>query len=267
MKRRLLISILVLLSFAAPVAAQEYVTGLKAYKAKDYATAIRVWTPLGTAGDAQVQNYLAFMYSAGLGTKKDIKKAEKWYRKAADQGYMDSQLKLGMLYEDLGKYAKALRWYRKAAVQGQPRAQYTMARLYWNGRGLKKNDTEAAKWYLKSAEQNYAKAQSSIGYLYLLGHGVRKSSADAAHWFRRGADLGNPVAQQRLADLLTRGDGVEENVEEAYFWLTVAAPRSDGKLQKTVIEQQVALRDSLKPEQITEAETRAQAWRVSVPKK
>ena len=165
MMRAWLISVLVSLFLVAPLSAQDFEAGMRAYRIKNYTTAIREWTPLARAGDAQSQNSLGFMYEAGRGVEKDLKKASEWYRRAAEQGHVRAQMKLGELYEAGRGYAEAGKWYLKAAEQGQARAQYTLARLYWYGRGVKKDFAEAAKWYRKAADQNYAKAQSSLGYL------------------------------------------------------------------------------------------------------
>ena len=39
-------------------------------------------------------------YENGLGVDKDTSEAAVWYRKAADQGDADAQLKLGGLYKE-----------------------------------------------------------------------------------------------------------------------------------------------------------------------
>jgi hypothetical protein len=55
-------------------------------------------TAKASAGDAAAQLELGFMYDAGKGVAKDAKEAEKWYRKAAEQGDASTQAFLGTVY-------------------------------------------------------------------------------------------------------------------------------------------------------------------------
>ena len=65
--------------------------GVTAYKAGDYATAMKEWLPLAKKGDPDAQRNLGMMYTYGEGVKKDLKKAVVWYTKAATQGESSSQ--------------------------------------------------------------------------------------------------------------------------------------------------------------------------------
>ncbi len=40
----------------------------------------------------------------------------------------------------------AVNWYRKAAAQGLSEAQYNLGNMYENGKGVSKDNAEAAKW-------------------------------------------------------------------------------------------------------------------------
>ena len=48
------------------------------------------------------------------------------------------------------------------------------------GQGVARDDAEAIRWYRKSAEQGYATGQNGLGMMYLLGRGVSKDEAEAA---------------------------------------------------------------------------------------
>jgi TPR repeat protein len=63
----------------------------------------------------------------------EFDKAAEWYRKAAEQGHAEAQVRLGLLYKkgtgvqkDL---AKALEWFEKAAAQGYIDAQYRVGEI------------------------------------------------------------------------------------------------------------------------------------------
>jgi hypothetical protein len=73
-------------------------------------------------------------------------------RQRAEAGDAKAQAELGLTYEygfggaqrDL---SEALKWYRRAAEQGDGSAEYALARMYFEGRGVEKNYSEAARLY------------------------------------------------------------------------------------------------------------------------
>lgn len=87
--------------------------------------------------------------------------------------------------------AEAARWIRLAAAQGYAPAQYNLGLLHFRNRGVAGNDTEAARWYRAAAEQGYAPAQAGLGYLYIYGAGVGEDHVRAYMWLElawRGAE-------------------------------------------------------------------------------
>ena len=59
--------------------------------------------------------------------------------------------------------------------------------MYFDGRGVPQNDSEAAKWYRMAAEQGLAAAQGNLGWMYLHGRGVPQSDTEAVKWYRMAA--------------------------------------------------------------------------------
>src|SRR5262245_2741195 len=57
--------------------------GAAAYKSGDYATALRLLSPLAKGGNARAQTTLADMYREGNGVPQDETEAAQWYRRAA----------------------------------------------------------------------------------------------------------------------------------------------------------------------------------------
>lgn len=71
------------------------------------------------------QYNLGRCYENGNGVEKNINKAIEWYTKAAEKGYVDSQYKLGEMYnywKTIKNLNKAIYWYSKAAEQGHENA-------------------------------------------------------------------------------------------------------------------------------------------------
>ncbi len=86
--------------------------------------------------DAQVQSWIGFCYESeefGMDFPKDYEKAFEWYQKAADQGSINAQFHLGLMYhKGLGveaNYEKAVEWYQKAVDQGHARARKCLIQI------------------------------------------------------------------------------------------------------------------------------------------
>ena len=72
--------------------------------------------------------------------------------------------------------------------------------MYFNGKGVAKDEAEAARWFRKAADQSIVDAQAELGWMYLYGRGVDKNDEAAAQWYRKAAEQGNAVASQRMME-------------------------------------------------------------------
>jgi hypothetical protein len=88
---------------------------------------------------------------------------------------------------------KALRWYRMAAEGGNAMAQLRLGLTYDDGDGVPKDQAEAAKWYLLAARQGDATAQRKLAYLYATGQGIEADAAAAFDWY--GKALGQSLRE------------------------------------------------------------------------
>ena len=97
-------------------------TGIDAYKAKNYAVALKELQPLADKGNAQAQVIIGAMYDNGEGVPLDYRQAVLWYQKSAEQGNANAQYNLGMMYANgLGvpqDMVQALKWFNLAALLG-----------------------------------------------------------------------------------------------------------------------------------------------------
>ena len=158
------------------------------------------------AGDPEAQVNLGVMYLDGDVVPRDVQQAIYWFNKA-DLGdpvrqYMIGEILSETYHGSLG-YQLADRWYKKAADQGHADAQYRTGVRYHNGRlgGTKivgKNYLAAAQYFVKAADQGHAKAQYMLGEMYYKGEGVPKALDKALEWFRKAADQGHFNAQAML---------------------------------------------------------------------
>ncbi len=58
---------------------------------------------------------------------------------------------------------------RQAAEQGDASAQYSVGDMYFEGRGVSRDNVQAVKWYRLAAKQGYTCAQCSLGFMYKEG--------------------------------------------------------------------------------------------------
>ena len=154
----------------------------------------------------------------------------------AEAGQADAQTIAGVLYE-IGRGvakddAQAAKWYRKAADQGVAEAQFNLALLYKSGRGVPKDLTEASNWMRKSADQGNAKAQFNLGVMYEKGEGLPKNDVEAIRWFTAAAEQGDATAQLNLGFMFANGQGVKPNDVEAYKWWLIAAAQGQQAAKK-----------------------------------
>jgi TPR repeat protein len=159
------------------------------------------------------------------------REAAAWYRKAAELGNVDGQLKIAVAHrEGTGvpkDFVEAVRWYRKAAEQGDATAQFDLGWMYDNGEGVLQDYAEAAGWYYKAAEQRLARAQFKLGALYHNGTGVAQNLAEAARWYREAAEQGDAEAQYWLGDLYS----LNLDQAEAARWFRMAAHQGEARAQ------------------------------------
>jgi TPR repeat protein len=129
---------------------------------------------------------------------KDYAGALQAFRRAADAGNTDGELKLGVLYEfGLGvakSDVEAARWYRKAADAGNAGAQKNLGQMYENGQGVPENWGLAAQLYQKSAAQGDVEGEAALGRAYEFGIGIEQNRVEAVRWFTRASSQGDSKA-------------------------------------------------------------------------
>lgn len=179
--------------------------GVRAYREKRYAEALRPLTIAAESGDSSAQLLVGFMYNHGLGVRRDYGQALRWYRTSAEQGNALANNNLGWMYDNgwgvQHSDQQAVRLYREAAERGIPIAQNNLGRMYEHGLGVPRSKTEAARWFRLAADRGFAKAQKNLAVLHLTGDGVPRDSAVAAQWLAKAAAQGDEDAQQLLSHL------------------------------------------------------------------
>ena len=111
---------------------------------------------------------------------------------------------------------------QERAERGDAAAQNEMGSRYYAGRGVDRDDVEAARWIRLAAAQGYAPGQYNLGLLHFRNRGVAGDDAEAARWYRAAAEQGYAPAQAGLGYLYAYGAGVGEDGVLAYMWIELA---------------------------------------------
>jgi TPR repeat protein len=169
------------------------------------AKALPLYLQLAEQGNVEAQFQLGLIYTNRQGITKDDKQAAHWLVKAAEQGHREAQTKLGFMYAT-GKgvaqnYHSAVYWCYKAAEQNDAIAQFNLGLMYAKGQGVAQDNSLAFSWYSKAAEQGDAHAQYNLGDMYANGVGVAKDSKQAADLYRKAAKQGLAEAIAALKPL------------------------------------------------------------------
>lgn len=182
---------------------------------------------------------LAKMLRDGVGTEKDLKKADEHFHRAftgfseleADSRDDKLQYRLGhMLYTGIGTekdIAAAIQYLAKAAKLGNIHAQYMLGKIYLDTGSGHENMEKALAWLAKAADNDNALAQYALGKLYRDGNHVGKDILKAVSLFTKSAEQGNQYAQYALGKLYLMGYDIPRDREAVLKWLAASAAQGN----------------------------------------
>lgn len=155
-----------------------------------------------------------------------------------------------------GDYEVAFKEFQTLAKEGNVRAQNTLAYMYEKGRGVEQDLLAAVRWYRRAADQGDPLAQYNLAIMYYNGKGVPKNYTESADLFRKAAEGGYSKALFNLGEMCRQGQGVLRDHTQAFVWYTLAAAYGD----PVAADARDKIAQKLRPEQISGAEAKAQAW-------
>ncbi len=129
--------------------------------------------------------------------------------------------------------------------------------MYFYGRGVTQDDTEAVAWFRKAADQGDAIAEFLLGNQYANGKGVPQDYTEAMIWFQRAAEQGHPVAKLFLGVMYAEARGVPQDYVRAHMWFSLTAAQGEQRAVKIL---EMAER-RMTPAQINEAQKLARDWK------
>lgn len=189
---------------------EDIVAGIACYTINDYKTAFQHFLRAAEQGDVEGQYRVGRCYTKGEGVDKDFTQAFAWYQKSADAGYADALLELGHCYykgRGIEKDgAKAIESYQKAIEKGNLKAYASLGWGHIEGSTFPQDLPLAIQYLQKGATLGEKLAQYNLGYCYHGGRGVKKDFPKAVFWFKKSAEQGFALAQFSLATCYFTGD-------------------------------------------------------------
>jgi cell division septation protein DedD len=163
--RRFFAAAVVAALFTLSPAHADVKAGVDAWQAGNYGAAVTAWRPLAEAGDADAQFNMGQAYKLGRGVPTDLKLAQTWYEKAAQQGHDEAQANLGLILFQNGQREAAMPWIRKAAENGDPRARYVLATSLFNGDFNTRDVPRAYALMTRAAAEGLPQASTSVAQM------------------------------------------------------------------------------------------------------
>ncbi|MDI9347819.1 MAG: tetratricopeptide repeat protein, partial [Methylacidiphilales bacterium] len=141
---------------------------------QDYGQAIKWFKLAAEQGLVIAQLQLAYLYMNGKGVDQDYGRAFKWLNIATTQGLPEHQKYFRELNTiktkgQINYNAILSDWYKYIEVKVIASVHISIGSLYYHGKGVTQDYSEAFKWFKLAAEQGDAKAQLSLGHLYFKG--------------------------------------------------------------------------------------------------
>lgn len=160
----------------------------------------------------------------------DIKELE---NRASKQKDVAAQMQLGKLYYDGTEvgvdYKKAEKWLKKAAENGESEAKYLLGIIYIEEKQGKNDGKKGIQYLNESAVAGNVEAKAYLANLYITGLMVEKNTAKGIELYKQSAKGGNLSSQRFLAEAYDKGELVDPNKKESLYWKEMAAENGAGE--------------------------------------
>ncbi|MBU0720120.1 SEL1-like repeat protein [bacterium] len=216
---------------------EKFDEAVSAYESKNFTGAYELFKEASIV-DPNAMINLAIMSMKGIGCTKDNKNAKEWFEQAAEQDNLRALSSLGHFYEKgiLGEIddEKALSYYKKAADLGDIQSQLKAGMLFKG-----KNENAMAMRYLIAAAHNKNEQAQSI-VTYVSNASLADSRNEAFHSLgtEKKIQLVNTLIETKIKPALAQDEGGIEHVnfidgDVPQIWLTYTGACSGCHLGST----------------------------------
>jgi TPR repeat protein len=214
--------------------------GVNALKESDYQKAYTLLLPKAIEGDAEAQVYvgLLFLYNNDVVTR-NIQTAEMWIEKSAEQGNLMGLHYAGFIHDNCNDpfcdEAVAIQNYQKAAERGYIPSQVALARMYSRKPFEDSASERIMYWFGKAAESGSLEAKIALAEIYYEGQLVSADYGKALAYLKEVVDQGNTKAidedtsqaKYLLAMMYAKGLGVAKDETRAFAWFREAVQEGE----------------------------------------
>jgi TPR repeat protein len=167
------------------------------------------------AGDPAAQCLLGRWYAEH---GSDIERAEEWFHRSAEQGFVRAKHNLGILAWQTNRGEAARQWLGAAVADGWVPSIVALGGITEVAGDL----PHAVALYERAAARGHADAQDALGRI-AFDRETEDGYAASRYWSELAAAQGNPYAQVRLATIYHEGLGVARDPARAVsLWLSAA---------------------------------------------
>ncbi|MCH9739587.1 MAG: SEL1-like repeat protein [Epsilonproteobacteria bacterium] len=140
---------------------------LKAYRAKDFTTALSLWEEEAKEKSDQAMANLGLMYLKGEGVSKDFTKAKAWFEKGSEYDNDSANYNLALMYQSrIGveeDVEKAVSYFRRASRHNHQLANFRLGLLLLKDRTQEEQVKEGFECMLSAAKSGHAMARMQMG--------------------------------------------------------------------------------------------------------
>lgn len=202
---------------------------------EDHTQAFQLFIAASKHGHAESSYRAALCYEFGWGTKKNVLKAQDFYRAAATKNHPGAMTRLGRagLTGDLGEATEkeAIKWLQRATESADIQhndAPFYLGQLYEHGFGdnIFKDESYAAQLFTQAADLGHSEAAFRLGEAYEHGSlGCPRDPSLSVHFYTMASAKGHPVAMFNLCAWYMVGAEpvLDKDEDEAYEWAKRAA--------------------------------------------
>jgi TPR repeat protein len=199
----------------------------------DYSTAREWYLKAAEAGDADAMSRIGQMYFYGNGVGVDNAIAYQWYSKAAAAGDDNGQHCFASVLAEAGEQDEAERWLRKAAEQGYEPSINSLRERTAHRMLKEERFREALPLLEQAVSAGSAWSHDWLGHMYGAGRGVRKNPEKSIRHYEIAYEGG-----RHSANNIGRAHFKAERAEAALDWFRKEAyyPSSSLYWQYRVLE-------------------------------
>ncbi len=199
---------------------------------KDPLQAVTWFKQAAAAGDVNAQMFMAAAYLYGIGVKKNIDTATRYYIDAAKNGNAIAQFTLAENFIDSRHSSNnklGLIWLNKSANNGNPQALTKLGSLYVAGKLVDKDESKGLALLNQAAIHGFAPAMVKLGEIAL----EQNQKDEALQWFSKAGNIDNNRAYLDLAEVYADNKSQVYDLKTAFMWTLKAAQNgsTEGKRQ------------------------------------